>query len=278
MGTRLLDPELVLGAADDDLALVGDVGGQHLAQRKRPWHAVHERDRVDAEGRLHRGVLVKLVEHDLWNYVALELDYEPHSVAVRLVAQVGDVGNLLLVDERRDLLNQAALAALFDHVRQFGYDDRLFALRQRLNVRLGLHADAATAGLVGVADPLNAKNCAAGREIGAFDVLHQAVERDVGVVDQRDRRGDHLTKVVRRNVRRHADSDSRGAVDEQVRVARRHHRWLLRAAVVVGYEVDRVHVEVAQHLGRQARHSRLGVPHSGGRVVVDRAEVPLAVD
>ena len=82
MRARLLDAELVLGTANDDLALVGDVGSQYLAQRERPWHAVNKRDGVDAEGRLHRGVLVELVEHDLWNYVTLELNYEPHTVAV----------------------------------------------------------------------------------------------------------------------------------------------------------------------------------------------------
>ena len=182
------------------------------------------------------------------------------------------------MDERRDLLNQAALAALLDHVRQLGDDDRLFALRQRLNVRLRLNAHAPTAGLVGVADPLNAKDRAAGREIRARNVLHQAVKRDVGIVDQRDRRGDHFAKVVRRNIRRHAYGDSRGAVDEQIWIARRHHGRLLSAAVVVGYEINRVHVEIAQHLGRQARHSRLRVPHRCGRVVVDGAEVALTVD
>ena len=182
------------------------------------------------------------------------------------------------MDESSDLLNQAALAALFDHVWKLGDDDRLFALRERLNVRFGLHTNAATTGLVGIANPLNAKDRASCREVGALDVLHQPVERDVGVVDQRDRRGNHLTKVVRRDVRRHADSDSRGAVHEQVWVARRHHRRLLRAAVVVRYEIDGVHVEIAQHLGRQTRHSRLGVPHRRGWIVIYGAEVALAVD
>ena len=48
--------------------------------------------------------------------------------------------------------------------------------------------------------------------------------------------------------------------------------------VVVGAEVDGVGVDVAQHLGREAGEAGLGVPHRGGGVVVDRAEVALAVD
>ena len=56
------------------------------------------------------------------------------------------------------------------------------------------------------------------------------------------------------------------------------HDGLLARAVVVGDEVDRVHVEVAQHLGRHPRQARLRVPHGGRRVVIDRAEVALPVD
>ncbi len=49
-------------------------------------------------------------------------------------------------------------------------------------------------------------------------------------------------------------------------------------AVVVGREIDRVLVDVAQHLHREPRQLRLGVAHRGRRVVVDRAEVALTVD
>jgi len=48
-------------------------------------------------------------------------------------------------------------------------------------------------------------------------VAHQALDLDLGVVDERDRRGDDLAQVVRRDVRRHADGDPGRAVDEQVR-------------------------------------------------------------
>ena len=133
-------------------------------------HAVDERDRVHAERRLHRRVLVELVEHDLRERVALELDHEAHAVAVGLVAQVGDLGDLLVVDEVGDLLDQPAVAALLHRVGQLGDDERLLALRQRLDVRARLHAHAAAAGLVGVADALPAEDDAAGREVGALDV------------------------------------------------------------------------------------------------------------
>ena len=83
---------------------------------------------------LHRRVLEELVQDDLRDRVALELDHEAHAVAVRLVAQVGDLRDLLVADELGDLRDQAVVAALLDHVRELGDDDRLLALRERLDV------------------------------------------------------------------------------------------------------------------------------------------------
>ena len=278
MGAALLLGQLELRAPDDDLALVGDVGGDDLLERQRARDAVDQRDHVHAEGRLHRGVLVELVEHHLRQRAALELDDQAHAVAVGLVAQVADVRDLLVVDEVGDLRDQAVVAALLHGVGQLGDDQRLLALADLLDAHAGAHAHAPAAGLVGVADPLVADDDAAGREVGALDVAHQLVGGDVRVVDVGDDRVGDLAQVVRRDVRRHADRDAGGAVDEQVREARRQDQRLLVVAVVGGDEVDRVLVEVAQHLHRQAREARLGVAHGRGGVVVDGAEVALAVD
>ncbi len=129
-----------------------------------------------------------------------------------------------------------------------------------------------------VPDARAAEDDPAGGEVRALDVPHQALDLDVGVVDVGDRRVDRLAQVVRRDVRRHPHRDPRGAVDEQVGEARREHQRFLARAVVVGREVDRVHVEIAQHLGGDPRQPSLGVAHRGGRIVVDRAEVALPVD
>ena len=59
-------------------------------------HATDQSEHDHPEGGLHLGVLEQLVEHDLWNRIALELDHDPHAVAIGLVAQVGDVGRPFL--------------------------------------------------------------------------------------------------------------------------------------------------------------------------------------
>ena len=83
---------------------------------------------------------------------------------------------------------------------------------------------------------------------------------------------------MRRDVRGHADGDAGGAVDQQVRNPRGQHGGFALRAVVVVHEVDGVAVDVEQHLLGDRGEPRLGVAHRGGRVVVDRAEVSLAVD
>ena len=60
--------------------------------------------------------------------------------------------------------------------------------------------------------------------------------------------------------------------------ARRQHDRLLHGAVEVRHEVDRLAVDVAEHLLGERGEARLGVAVGGGGVAVDRAEVALAVD
>ena len=55
-------------------------------------------------------------------------------------------------------------------------------------------------------------------------------------------------------------------------------RRLLLCAVVVVLEVDRLLVDVGEHLDGHRREAGLRVAHRGGGVAVDRAEVALAVD
>ncbi len=136
--------QLVLRAAHDDLALVVDVVADHLAQRQRARHVVDQRDHVDAERGLQRRVLVELVEDDLRDRVALELDHDPHPVAVGLVAQVGDLGDLLCSCTRSLIFRIRPPSPSLAHlVGQLGDDDRLLALADRLDVRLALDADLA---------------------------------------------------------------------------------------------------------------------------------------
>ena len=221
--------------------------------------------------------------------VALDLDVDAHPVAVRLVAQVGDALELLGLDQVGHLLEQGGLV---HHVRQLGDDDRHAAAAGLLEGDLGADDDAAATVGVHLADGVDglvlagdrvaaglvAEDRAAGREVGALDVLAEIVRGQLRVFDQGAGGIADLAQVVGRDVGRHADGDAGRAVDQQVGELGRQDRRLFLGAVVVVDEVDGVLVDVGQHLGRDARQAGLGVAHRRGAVAVDRAEVALAVD
>ncbi len=89
---------------------------------------------------------------------------------------------------------------------------------------------------------------------------------------------DNLRQVVRRNLGGHADGNTVGAVDDQVRNARGQHRRLDGGVVEVGDEVDGVLIDVGQQLFGDLSHARFGVPVGCGRIAIDGSEVALAVD
>jgi len=62
----------------------------------------------------------------------------------------------------------------------------------------------------------------------------QAVEVDLGVVDQRDAGAHRFAEIMGRNVGRHADRDAGRAVDQQVGDAGWQDGGFLLVAVVVG--------------------------------------------
>jgi len=94
-------------------------------------------------------VAPQLVEHDLGRCVALQLDDDPHALAVGLVADVADALDALVLGGFGDLLDEAVLA---DLERDFGQDDRHPVAAAFLDVVARALQDRAAAGGVGAAD------------------------------------------------------------------------------------------------------------------------------
>ena len=109
-------------------------------------------------------------------------------------------------------------------------------------------------------------------------MLHQRRQPNLRIVNHGDARVDDFREVVRRNVGRHADRDTRGTIDQQIRDARGHHRRFHQRIVVVRDEIDRLAIDIGKQLARQARHAHFGVTHGRWRVAIDRAKVALTVD
>ena len=82
--------QLVLGAPDHHLVpVVDEVAASCSLQRHAPAGTPpDERQHDHAEGGLHLRVLEQLVQHDVRDRVALQLDHDADAFSVRLVAQV----------------------------------------------------------------------------------------------------------------------------------------------------------------------------------------------
>src|SRR5215213_1490150 len=271
---RLGPLELVARPAGDHLELVGDVVLKDLPVRERTGYAVHKRHQVHAEALLHLGVLVEVVQHDLGHRLAFELDDDAHPVAVGLVSQVGDVGELAVLDQLGDLLQEVALVHL---VRDLGDHDLDPVPLYLLGVGPRLHPHRTASSLNGVPDTAQPDDHTPCREVRPLDVLRDLGVVEVRVVSERHRLVLDLAAVVWRDLGCHPDRDAVGAIYEQVGEPGRQDLGLALALVEVRDEVDRVGAYVPEHLGRHPHQACLGVAHGGRRITVNTPEVPLAV-
>ncbi len=267
------EPEL--RAARDDADAVVEVDLQQLAQAQGLRAARDEGDVVDREALLQRRVPVELLEHGVRAEPGLDADDEAEAVLpVGEVGHVGDAVQLLRVDAVLDLLDHTLRA---DPVGELGHDEAALARGDRLDAHLGAHPEAAAARRVRVADAGQARDGAAAREVGAGDVVHQLVQRRVGVGQEVAGGADDLHQVVRGHVGGHADRDAAGAVDQEIRERGGQHVRLQELVVVVGDEVHDILVEVFGEGQRGGGEARLRVARGGG-AVVQRAEVAVPVD
>jgi hypothetical protein len=157
---------------------------EQLLERQQLRLVVDKTNHVDAEHALQRRLFEQIVEHDVGQLAALQLDDDAHAVLVGLVAQLADALDLLLADELGDALDESRLVNL---VRQLRDDDRftVAAFAERLDMRAASHVDAPAAGRIRADHALDAVDHARRREIGAGDDLDQLRQVELRVGEQR---------------------------------------------------------------------------------------------
>ena len=272
-GPRL--SQLELAAASDHLAAVDDELMQGLPEGQHTRLPVDDGQVDHPEGALQGGLLEQVVEHDQPVGVPLELDHDPHPAPVRFVTQIADPFHVLGLDQIGDVLDQPRLVHL---VGDLGDDDRLLvALLVGLDLGLAAHDDPAAPRGVGLPHAVPAVDGPGGGEIRRRDVVHQLQVGQLGVVDQGGHATDHLHQVVGRDLGRHPHRDAVAAVDQQVGEGGGQDDGFGRGAVEVLDEVDRVLVDVPQHLLGDLGQPALRVAVCRRGVTVHRAEVALAV-
>src|SRR5262245_64100710 len=121
MGPCLGFLELITRTPRHHVAAMLDEQVERIDQGQLPRLPVDDGEVYDAKGLLHRGQLVQIVKNYIRNGVSFELDHDPHAFAVRLVAQVRDSLDLLVVNQ---LGNSSYKLRLIDLIRNLGYDNR----------------------------------------------------------------------------------------------------------------------------------------------------------
>ena len=118
------------------------------------------------------------------------------------------------------------------------------------NLGFRAHVHTPPAGPVGLTYTLGAIDQGGCRQVGTRQVLHQAIDADVRVIDHCQAGIDHFIEIMRRYVGRHTHGNAGGAVDQQLGNTCRQHRRFRLGTVVVIDEIDRLLVEVGQQFMR----------------------------
>ena len=220
------------------------------------------RQHVGAEAGLQLGVLVEVVQHDLGDGVALELDDDADADPVAALVVSMSAMPVSLPSRTCSAIDVDEVVVV-DLVRQLGDDEAGAAARVLLDLDHA-HASGSSRGRCGKrpAIPSATDDQARGREVGPLDALGDArpvLGLVVGlVVLQAPVHGfGDLAQVVRRDVGGHADRDAARAVDQQVREPRSAGPSApARARRSSADEIDGVLVDVTQHLHRKRRQQR----------------------
>ncbi len=257
-GLRLF--QLIAGAPENHLPAVLQEMMQQVLETEELRPVVDDGHQVDAEGDLHVGVDIQLVQDGLGQLILLEHDRHPEAFPVRFIPDVGNAFHLLVFHQLGDALDEAGLVHLVGQLP----DDQAIPAALVLDVHLGPDADEPPAGAVGLGNALGPVDKAAGGEIRPRDDGHQFFQGDVRVVQGGQEGVADLVQAVGRDVGGHAHRNARGAVDQEVGQPGGHHQGLFQGAVVVAHEVHRVFVQVLEELVRQPGETHLGVTHGRG--------------
>ena len=131
---------------------------------------------------------------------------------------------------------------------------------------------------VGIANTRTSHDQRTSREIRTRHYLEQLLNFDSRVADIGFAGGNHLGRIMRRDVGCHAHSNTVGTVHQQIRIFSRQHQWLKLRFIIVRAEFDSFLVDITQQAFGSARQPGFGISHCGRRVTIYRPEIALPVD
>ena len=270
--------QVIFCSSGNDIFLVLQVIVQHLLKVQHMGFVVYQSKHDDAESIFQLRVLEQAVQHHLGIGILPELDHDAHAFSVGLVPEVCDAVDALFLDKVSDLFDETRL---IHQIRQFRHNDPVLAVLHRLDIGDGADADLPAAAAVRFRDTGFSEDHGAGGEIRSLHQFQKILQRSLLirdlVIDDLHHCRDHFTEIVWRNIGRHTDSDSGGAVDQKIRETAGKHGGLFFCLIKVRHKFDGVLVDVGQHLHGDLRKPCLCITHRGSAVAVHGTEVAVSV-
>ena len=269
--------ETVFRPAHQNVFAVLQEGPQDVAQVHHPRHHVGAQHvHVQPDPRFKIGRPEQLFHQDLGlDGPVARLQYQP-DVFCAFVPQVAEQRQFLQVQQIRDFFDQAALLNL---VGNFGHHDLVLPVAELFNLPARAQPEGSASGRIGLGNRIRAfDQNAAGRKVRSRHHLDQFRDRRIRELQQVQQRRTYFIEIMRRNIGGHADRDAGGAVAKQIRHAGGQQDGFFLGAVIVFAEIDRVFVDPFEHGDRIVGQPGFGVPHRGGVIAVDIAEIALPFD
>ena len=132
-------------------------------------------------------------------------------------------------------------------------------------------------GFVSTSYALQTHNESPRREVRRLDMLHQAFDIDLRIINISHATVDYLAQVMGRHIRGHTHGDTRRTIDQEVGDARRQNGRFLQLIVEVVLHIYRFLIQIEHHGFAHKAHARFRITHSSRRVAIDRTKVSLSV-
>ena len=276
MGPLLSLLQVVSGAPDDDLLLEGQILVDDVPQGQdlRLGLILDQGQHIDGKGALQLRLGKQAVEHHLGVGVPLQLDDDAHTVAVRLILNVADALQTLILHLVGHVLDKHPLVHL---IRQLRDDDAGAVVAEFLEFVAGPNHYPAPAGSIGGPDPGPAHDDALCGEVGTLNMLHQIAQGGVRIIQHTDARTDDLPQVMGRDIGGHTYGNAGGTVDQQIGEHFDENAGFFPALIEVGIPVHGVLFDIPEHLVGNPAQTRLRITVGCRGIAIHAAEVAVAV-
>src|SRR6201991_274071 len=221
-------------------------------------------------------MLIQLIDDDIRYRIPLEIDDDTRPFPfVGFIVDMRDAFDDLFVDQLTDTI---AKGVPVDLVGYFRNDDGLSSAGFGIDMNLAAKNDTTAAKMHGSLDAFHTIDDPACWKVGSLDMHHQLFDSHVLILDIGDTTVDDLRQVMRHHIGGHPNGDTAGTVHQQLGDAGGQNRWLLEGVVEIGLEVDRILLDIFQHILGLTMQTGLNIPHCRRAVTILVPEVTLAVD